>query len=182
MAREVKTLILNELADRFRNVKQTGCVLVSYQGMKADEARRLRREARQKGAELIVVRNTLFGLAMERLGAGEVKRLLAGPVAVVSSHDPVAAARAAAEISRAAPVVKVRGAYFEGSVVGPEGVEKLARIPSREVLLSMVAGAFMAPLGRLAFGLLAKPRELMGVLEQLKKRAAEAEGTPQASP
>jgi large subunit ribosomal protein L10 len=173
--------MLNELEDRFRNVKQTGCVLVSYQGMKADAARSLRQQARQKGAEVTVVRNALFGLAMERLGAGEVKRLLAGPVAVVSSNDPVAAAKAAAEIAKAAPAVKVRGAYFEGNVVGPEGVEKLAKIPGREVLLSMVAGAFMAPLRRLAFGLLAKPRELMSVLEQLKKRTAEAEGTEQAS-
>jgi len=180
MAREVKTLMLSELEDRFRNVKQTGCVLVSYQGMKADEARRWRQQARQKGAEVTVVRNALFGLAMERLGAGEVKRLLAGPVAVVSSNDPVAAAKAVAELAKDAPAVKVRGAYFEGNVVGPEGVEKLAKIPGREVLLSMVAGALMAPLRRLAFGLLARPRELRSVVEQLGKRTAQTEGTQQA--
>jgi large subunit ribosomal protein L10 len=181
MAREVKTLMLNELEDRFRNVKQTGCVLVSYQGMKADEARKLRLEVRQKGADVTVVRNALFGLAMEHLGAGEVKSLLAGPVAVVSADDPVAAAKAVEMITKAAPAVKVRGAYFEGNVVGSDGVAKLAKIPGREVLLSMVAGALMAPLRRLALGLLARPRELVSVLDQLRKRQAEAEGAPQAT-
>jgi len=181
MAREIKTLMLGELETKFRNVKQTGCVLVSYQGMKADEAKRMRLEARQKGAEVTVVRNSLFGLAMERLGAGEVKQLLAGPVAVVSAADAVAAAKVVTEITKAAPAVKVRGAYFEGNVVGPEGVERLAKIPSREALLSMVAGALMAPLRRLAFGLMAKPRELRSVLEQLQKRAAAAESAPPAA-
>ncbi len=182
MAREIKTLMLGELEGRFRNVKQTGCVLVSYQGMKADEAKRVRLEARRKGAEVTVVRNSLFGLAMERLGAGEVKQLLAGPVAVVSASDPVAAAKVVAEISKSAPAVKVRGAYFEGNVVGPEGVEKLAKIPGREALLSMVAGALMAPLRRLAFGLMAKPRELRSIVEQLQKKAAEAQAAPPAAP
>lgn len=172
MPQQVKVLMLEELQRKFQDVRKTGCVLVSYLGVKADEARKLRQQMRQKGVEMTVVRNSLFGLAMERLGAGEVSRLLEGPVAVVQAEDPVTAARAVGEMAKASSAVRVRGAYFEGHVVGPEGVEKLATIPSREVLLSIVAGALTAPLRRLAFGLLAKPCALVNVLEQLKKRAA----------
>jgi len=181
MPQQVKTLMLAELEKKFRDVKATGCVLVSYQGMKADQERRLRHEVRQKGAEMTVVRNSIFGIAMEHLGAGEVRQLLEGPVAVVHAGDPVSAAKAAGQMTKASAAVRVRGAYFEGRVVGPEGVEKLATIPSREVLLSMVAGALTAPLRRLAYGLLAKPRALVNVFEELKKKAApEGAGGQQA--
>jgi large subunit ribosomal protein L10 len=181
MAQEVKTLMLKELEDRFRDVRKTGCVLVSCQGVKADEARRLRQEIRQKGAEMLVVRNAMFAIAMERLGAGDISRLLEGPVAVVCAGDCITAAKAVEEMARSSSMVRVRGAYFEGNVLGPEGVEKLASIPSREVLLSMVAGALMAPLRRLAFGLLAKPRALVHALDQLRQKATpEGAGAPQA--
>jgi large subunit ribosomal protein L10 len=171
MAQEVKELMVKELAERFHDIRETGCVLVGYQGMKADEARRLREGVQQQGARMMVIKNTLFGLALDRLGASEVRSLLAGPTAVVQAENPVVAARAVKEMAEACEAIQVLGGYVEGRIADAAGVEKLARIPSREVLLSQVAGALMAPLRRLAFGLLAKPRSVMSVLSQLKDRA-----------
>lgn len=179
MAHEVKDLMLKELEEKFRDIRQTGCVLVDYQGLKADKARRLRRDALAQGAEMTVVKNTIFGLAVEHLGAGELRALLQGPIAVVRAEDAIAAARAVEQMAKADGAIAVRGGYADGKVLGPEGVQRLASIPSRDVLLSMVAGALMAPLRRLACALLARPRELLSVLEQLRDRAAPA---PAATP
>lgn len=176
MAREVKELMVKELEERFRGIKEAGCVLVNYSGVKADEARRLRREIGQKGSRMTVVKNSLFALAMDRLGAGELRALLDGPIAVVQGESSVDAAKAAKEMTRICGAIQVRGGYLDGNVVGPEDVERLARIPSREELLSMVAGALLAPLRRLAYGLLAKPRAVLYGLDQLRKRAEEQAG------
>ena len=163
--------MLKELEEKFHGIRETGCVVIAYQGMKADEARLVRQEAHRLGSEVMVVRNTLFGLAMDRLGATEIRELIAGATAIVQGPTPVEAARAADAMARTCRAIQVRGAYVDGRLMPPEGVARLAKVPSREVLLSMLAGAFMAPLRRLAAGLMAKPRALRSVLDQLKQRA-----------
>ncbi len=175
MAREVKELIVKELTETFRDINETGCVLVSYRGMKADEAHRLRQEVRQRSSRVTVVKNSLFALALDRLGAAELKSLLEGSIAVVQGENSVAAAKVAQEMTKLCAAIQVRGAYVDGAVVGPETVEELARIPSREVLLAMVAGALLGPLRRLALGLMAKPRALVSALDQLRTRSAQQE-------
>ncbi len=178
MPREVKELMLKELEEQFRDIQQTGCVLVDYQGVRADEARRLRVEIKRAGVEMTVVKNSIFALAVTNLGAAELASLLDGPIAVVRGENPVVAARAARQMAKANGAVQVRGAYCEGRVVGPERVEQLADIPGREELLAMVAGALISPLRRLAAGLISRQRELLSVLGQLrdsKQQAPEGE-------
>jgi large subunit ribosomal protein L10 len=170
MAQKAKQLMLAELEGKFRDIRQTGCVLIGYQGLKAAEAMQVRHAVRRHGGELTVVRNALFTLALQRLGAEELNRLVEGPTAVIQAQSPLEAAKAAKEIAQTHKSIQVRGMYAAGAVTGPEGVEKLATLPSREVLLSMVAGALMAPLSRLAGALLAKPRALLSLLGQLRDK------------
>jgi large subunit ribosomal protein L10 len=173
MAREVKELMLKELEDRFHNLGETGCVVLGYKGLSADEARQIRLDLRRGGSSMMVIKNTLFSLAVRNVGAGGVAELVDGPTAVVTAENPVDAAKLVAEIAKNFDSVEVRGAYVDGDVVGPDGVERLASIPGREQLLSMIAGALLEPLRRLAGGLLAKPRELLNCIDQLKERASE---------
>jgi large subunit ribosomal protein L10 len=180
MAREVKELMLAELAARFQNVQETGCVLVRYQGLKAADAINARRLIAEHGGSMSVVKNSLFALAMERQGAGQVRSLLDGPIAVITAEDPVAAARAARQGAQLYEALQVRGAYVDGAVLEAAAVERLADIPSREVLLSQIAGALLAPLRRLAYGLLARPRELLSCVDQLRERKEAPAEAPQA--
>ncbi|NLW51205.1 MAG: 50S ribosomal protein L10 [Candidatus Brocadiaceae bacterium] len=172
MPQQVKELMLKELTEEFRDIRRTGCVVVGYHGMKADESRLVRQEARRQGSRMMVVKNSLFARAASDLGACGLSSLLDGPTAVVQGPSAVEAARAAQAMARACAALEVRGVYVDGQVLGPEGVRKLADIPNRETLLSMFAGALMAPLRRLAGGLLDRPRALLNVLEQMKDRKA----------
>jgi large subunit ribosomal protein L10 len=171
MAHELKEMMLRELEDQFHDIRQAGCVVLTYQGLSADKARDVREQVRRAGGRMTVVRNRLFSLAAERLGAGGVAELMEGPSAVVCAENAVVAAKAAQDVARGSDAITIRGAYVDGRVLGPDGVEKLSKVPSREELLSMFVGMLMAPARRLVGGLLAKPRELLSVFQQLKDRA-----------
>ncbi len=170
MAREVKELMLRELETKLQNVKETGCVLVTYQGMKAGDSISARRTVAEHGGQMSVVKNSLFALAMDRCGGADLRTLLDGPTAVITAENPVAAAKAARETTQTYEALKLRGAYVDGAVLQAAAVDRLADIPSREVLLSQIAGALLQPLRRLAYGLLARPRELLSCVDQLRER------------
>ena len=182
MAREVKELMLEELAHKFQNVKQTGCILVNYRGLTAGDAIIARRTIALRGGQMSVVKNSLFALAMDRYGGGEVRSLLDGPTAVITADNPVTAAKAVKEVTQLYESLKVRGAFVDGAVLDPSGVAKLAEIPPREVLLSQISGLLLAPLRRLTGGLLAKPRALMNCLNQLKEQKEKAQVKPPEEP
>ncbi len=170
MPHKVKELMVEELTERFEDLAETGCVLVAFDGLAADQAAAVRSVIRAAGGEMMVVKNTLFAIALDRLGVEKLKALVAGPTAVVHAEDPVCAARAVKEAADEHPALRVRGGYADGKVVDAAAVAKLAEIPDRETLLSMIAGALQAPLRRLLFGLTAKQRALLNGLVQLRDR------------
>jgi large subunit ribosomal protein L10 len=167
--------MVRELEEKFQQVPETGCVLVNYSGMKADESNEVRLSVSEAGGRMRVVKNSMFALAMERAGAPELKSLLEGPVAVITADNPVTAAKAARQALEACEAIAVRGGYVEGNIVDPERVEALADIPGREELLSKIAGAFLAPLRNLAGGLVSKQRDLLAGLEKLRDQKQEQE-------
>ncbi len=170
MPREVKELMVRELEDAFRQVPGAGCVLVNYQGMKADDSIAVRSAVREAGAQLTVVKNSMFAIAMERLGVDDIRTLLEGPVAVLTGENPVAAAKAARNATEACEAIQIRGGYVEGAIVNAAKVKQLAEIPGREELLSMIAGMLLMPLRRLLLCVLDRPRALLNGLEQLKEQ------------
>jgi large subunit ribosomal protein L10 len=170
MARRLKELTVAELEDEFRDIHDTGCVLVGFHGMKADEGRAVRAQIRAVGGRIKVVRNRLFAVAMARLNGPDLAPLMDCSISVVRAANAVDAAKAVREAQRVCPALKVKGGYAEGRVLGPEAAERLADVPPREVLLGMVACALLAPLRQLVFGLTAKPRALASVLVQLRDR------------
>ena len=170
MAREIKELMLQELANRFQDVGRTGCILMDYRGLNAGDATNVRLSIAERGGQMCVVKNNLFALAMDRCGAGAVCSLLDGPTAVITADNPVTAAKAAKEAHQLCGALEVRGGFADGAVLDAGAVARLAEIPSREVLLSQIAGALMAPLRRLAQCVLAKPRALVNCLEQLREQ------------
>ena len=127
-------------------------VIVNYQGISVADDTKLRRELREAGVEYAVVKNTMLRFAIADLGYTEMEKALSGSTAVaVSKEDPVAAARILgkfAEASKGKFVLK--GGYMEGKELDVAAVEALSKLPSREGLLSMFAGALTSTLSGLA--------------------------------
>jgi len=147
-------------------------VLADYRGLTANEMVELRRRFRGAGLEYRVVKDTLARIAAREVGLDELAGLFAGPIAVALGYDDPAAPFKVSEACRRAyqPRYEPRGGLFEGAIVLQEEFARYATLPSREELLSMLAGLFVAPVRGLAVVLQAKLRELAVVLGEVRKQ------------
>jgi len=180
MARRVKELTVQELTARFEALGERGCVLMGFTGMKAQDSANVRRLLSGMDARMVVVKNALFALALEQLGAGGLKEFMDGPTAVVTCEDAVRAAKAAHEAVGSCQGLRILGGYAEGRVLDGELVEKLASLPSRDVLLAQVLGCMCAPAQRFAGCVAAVICRPASVLEELRKQRQQQEGDAEA--
>jgi len=170
MAERTKELMVSELAGRFESIGRCGCVIVGYKGLKGVDCARVRRVIAAEGASMNVVRNRLFAISLEQLGAGGLKDILDGPSAVISGGDPLQAAKAAREARKSCPVLTVLGGYADGHVLDAAGVERLANLPDRDVLLARTLRCFCAPAQRLVSALAASTQRLASVLDMIRQK------------
>lgn len=156
---------------------QRGAVVAEYRGLKVLEITALRKKLRAIDAEIRVVKNTLILRAAEGTPFGELSPHFTGPTALAFAHgDPVAMAKVMKEFAAASPKVTLRAGFVEGKLLSAKDVETLASVPSREVLLSRLAGGLASPVTRLAQVLESPPRKLVYVLESIRKqKPAEAD-------
>ena len=154
MPTEKKVETVQELAQRIGRC--TIAVSADYLGLRVSEMVRLRRQLREAGIEVRVIKNSLFRLAAQQAGRAELAALAEGPTVIAFAYgDIVTPARALVEYQRAARnAFAVRKAIADGQTLSARDIEDLATLPPREVLAGQIAGALQAPLARLS-GLLA---------------------------
>ena len=177
MARRLKEIIVGELADRFRDLPEKGCVVVDCTGVNGQDSFQMRSRMSQDGVRMTVVRNAMFHIALDQVGVPGLKPLVDGPTAIVDGQDAVSAARATQEAAKTVPALTVRGGYAEGHLLDPAGVQRLADLPDRETLLAQTVGCVAAPARRLAGCLAGALVRLAGLLEELRKKREE--GSPE---
>lgn len=127
-------------------------VVFDYKGITVADDTKLRKELREAGIEYAVVKNTMLRLAIKDSSLEGMAEVLEGTTALaISSEDPIAAARILckfAEASKGKFGVKI--GYMDGAVMAKEEVEAIAKLPGREGMLSMFAGALTSTLSGLA--------------------------------
>lgn len=169
MARPEKVAIVNEIEERLSKVQ--GAVVADYRGLNAGEMTALRKELRESGIEFKVLKNTLTILAAEKLEMDDLIPLLSGPTAFAFGYDdPVTAAKILSEFAKKNRNLEIKGGILEGRVLDPAGVGNLADLPSREVLLSMVARAMQGPMAGMVNVLQGNIRNLVYALEAVRKQ------------
>jgi large subunit ribosomal protein L10 len=160
---------IDELSQKLRDSK--GAILLDYRGLNVSDMTRLRRDLGKEEVEFTVAKNTLLRIAAQRAEVSIDAGLLEGPTAVAFGwRDEVAPARLLTEFARRNRVVSVKGAVVGGRSMGAEAVGRLAELPSREVLLARLLGAFQAPAARALGTLQAPSREMAGLLAALRER------------
>ena len=126
-------------------------VVVDYKGINVADDTALRKELREAGVDYFVVKNTLLGRAIEGTDLAEMKNVLEGTTAIaISKEDHVAAARILCKFADSHENFKVKAGYLDGAAIDIETINALAKLPSREVLLATVLGAFQAPMAAFA--------------------------------
>ena len=124
--------------------------LAEYRGLTVEHLNKLRREARDKGVYLHVLKNTLARRAVAGTPFEVAAETMAGPLIYGFSEDAVAAAKVIADFAKGNDKLVVKGGAYAGKALDANGVKALAAIPSREVLIAQVAGLLKSPMQRLA--------------------------------
>lgn len=156
---EVRHLNRDEKADVIAEVERrldqtTTIVAAEYRGLSVKQMSALRTALREADAEFTVVKNTLARRAADAKGVEGLGKYLTGPVGLVwVNGDPAAAAKALNTFSTANPALNITGGLLEGADIDTAGLGRLAKLPSRDVLLAQLAGGVAAPLRNLAGGM-----------------------------
>jgi large subunit ribosomal protein L10 len=146
-------------------------VLADYRGMTVGQMRDLRTKLRGGGIEMVVVKNTLARRAAKAAGYEPLSAELVGPIAMLFAVDDVSApARILNDYIRANRKMVIKGGLLEGQVIKADAVTELADLPSREVLLSRLLGAMLAPLGNLASVLQAPMTKFARTLDAVRSQ------------
>jgi large subunit ribosomal protein L10 len=175
MPTDAKRREVAELAELLRS--SSALAVADYRGLKVSEMQLVRRSLRASGVQLHVAKNRLLKIAAAEAGLSELTSLLSGPTAVASSNgDETSLAKALQDALRPyAKVVAMRGGLLGGVAVDASVFQQLANLPSRDVLLSRLAGAMASPIAGMAGVLAGNLRNLVGVLSAVadQKRANE---------
>ena len=181
MPTDAKRQAVTDLADLLRG--SSALAVADYRGLTVSEMHTVRRALRANGVSLKVAKNRLLKIAADEAGLAELKPMLDGPTAIAStSGDEVSLARALQDAFRPYKVVTLRGGLLGGQPVGAADLQRLATLPSREVLLGRLAGGIAAPLTGMAGVLAANLRNLVGVLNAVADQKRETEGPAAAAP
>lgn len=168
---QAKEPVVQEIKGKLEASK--GAVLADYRGLNVAQVTELRRRLREAGVEYKVVKNTLTKLAAAELGLEGLNPYLEGPTAIAFGiEDPVAPAKILSEFAKTNKALEIKAGVLEGKVIDFNGVKALADLPSREVLLAKVLGGMQAPLYGFANVLQGNLRNLVYVLEAIRKQKA----------
>ncbi len=135
--------------------------MAEYRGMTVAHLDALRRQARDKGVYLHVLKNTLARRAVAGTPFEAGQQAMVGPLIYSFSEDAVAAAKVLADFAKGNDKLVIKAGVYAGRALDVDGVKQLAAIPSREVLIAQVAGLLKSPIQRLA-GVLAAVAEQKG--------------------
>jgi large subunit ribosomal protein L10 len=149
MPRPEKVAVVEEIRTKIADAD--AALLTEYRGLTVPELAALRASLRGSGTEYKVFKNTLARRAVADSGLDDVASMFEGPVAIAFVRgDAASAAKALREFGRANPALVVKGGLLGERIITTVEIEALADLPSRDVLLATVAGAFQAPLTKAA--------------------------------
>ena len=126
-------------------------VVVDYKGITVADDTALRKELRENGVEYFVVKNTLLSRAIADTELSDIQSVLEGTTALaLSKEDYAAPARILSKYADKSETFKVKAGFLDGKPVDLDTISAIAKLPSREVLLATVLGAFQAPIAAFA--------------------------------
>ncbi|MDR1700208.1 MAG: 50S ribosomal protein L10 [Lachnoclostridium sp.] len=170
---EEKQPVIDEIKSQVKDAKSA--VLVDYRGLTVEEDTNLRKKLREAGIIYKVYKNTMFHLAFEGTDYSQLDKHLKGPTAIaVSMDDETAPARILAEFAKGAPALEFKGAVVDGNYYDESGVIQLAKIPSRDVLISKLLGSIQSPISNFA--------RVIKQIAEAKEKAPEANTAEEKAP
>lgn len=143
---------VKELAEVIKNSKLV--LLVDYRGTTVEDDTKLRKNLREANGNCKVVKNNILKRALDLNKESALDDVLEGPIAVVTSdEDYLAPLKVAYKFSKEHENYKIKGGVIDGKVMSVEEIITLAKLPSREELLSKLAGSLLQTIAKVAVAL-----------------------------
>lgn len=173
MDRPKKEEVVSDIRETFQNV--SSIVLADYRGINVPTVTAMREEFRENGCEYRVLKNTLVKLAIQDSDLEPMSSLLVGPTALMwSSESPSTPAKIALKFAKEHKAFEIKGGFFEGEVLDPAGVDRLAKMPSKEELQSQFLMTLLAAPQKMVRTLSAGPKNFLYLL-QARERSLQGE-------
>ncbi len=184
MSKYVKELMMDQLKTELDGDRSV--LILDLKGLDAITEYQFRRDLRKKSIKMRVLRNSLARRVFEDMGIGGLSRFLEGPSVAVWGGSGVA--ELAKEISTQVKKLKkpeIKGGSVDGTVIGPDQIEDITKLPSREALIGRVVALALSPVQRVVALANAPASGLLGQLKTLSEGApadGEADAEPDAAP
>ena len=176
MSKYVKELMMDQLRSDLDG--STSLLILDLKGLDAIAEHKFRSDLRKKSIKVRALKNTLARRVFTDMGIGGLSQYLEGPSVAVWGGDGVA--ELAKEVSTRVKTLKkplIKGGAVNGIVIGPDQVEDITKLPSREALIGRVVALALAPAQRVVALANAPAAGLMGQLKTLSEGApADGEG------
>lgn len=146
-AKQQKQVIIDEIKEKLENAQSA--VVIDYMGITVAEADAMRKKLREANVDYTVYKNTLIKRAIEGTDYAPLAEVLDGPSAVaISNDDATAPARTLNEIIKEYKKMEFKAGVVEGTYYDKAGIEQIAEIPSRDVLIAKFLGSIQSPVGK----------------------------------
>ena len=146
---ELKQPIVAAIAEDIKDAQSV--VIVDYRGLTVAQDTELRKQLREAGVIYKVYKNTMMKRAFEGTEFAALDDCLEGPSAIaISKDDATAPARILYKFAQDAPALELKGGVVEGTAYDVAGISELAKIPSRDELLSKLLGSLQSPITNFA--------------------------------
>lgn len=143
---------VTKLANEMKEAKLI--LLTDYRGINVEDVTKLRTELRNANAKYTVIKNNITKRALAEAGIEGLEEKLEGPTAVImADEDYLTPTKAIYNFAKNNDYYKIKGGVIEGKVMTTEEIITIAKLPSREDLLSMLAGALLANISKFAVAL-----------------------------
>lgn len=146
---ELKQPIVEEISANIRDAQSV--VLVDYRGLTVEQDTILRKQLREAGITYKVYKNTMMNFAFKGTACESLVPYLEGPSAIaISTTDATAPARILCKFAKDANKLEIKAGVVEGAAYDAAGIGEIAKIPSREELLSRLFGSMQSPVANFA--------------------------------
>ena len=177
---ELKKPIVEEISANIKDAQSV--VLVDYRGLTVEQDTNLRKQLREAGITYKVYKNTMMNFAFKGTDFESLTSYLEGPSAIaISTTDATAPARVLCKFAKEADKLEIKGGVVEGIAYDAKGIAEVAKIPSREELLSKLLGSIQSPIANFA-RVMNQLAEKGGAGECEAPAAAEAEAPAEEAP
>ena len=164
---EQKKAIVTEVSDVASSA--FSAIAAEYRGLTVDEMTQLRREARNNGVYIRVVKNTLARRAVEGTDFACMQEGFTGPLVLAFSQaDPGAAARVIKDFAKEHKALEVKLVSVGGQLLAPSDLETLAKMPTYDQAISMLMAVMKAPVEKLARTMKEVPGKLVRTVAAIK--------------